>query len=114
MDEYVTTFQVIVEEEALALFVPTLFSPNGDEQNDFFRIRGTRIASLQLRVFNQSGLEVFRTQDLAVGTQRGWDGTCKGQVLPQGVYTWTIAGRFTDGSPLTFKGKTFGQVTLVR
>jgi gliding motility-associated-like protein len=100
--------------ETSSLFLPTLFSPNGDGQNDAFRVRGQGIASAQLRVYTQHGVEVFGTSDVRAVTETGWDGTFGGQPLPAGVYSWVLRGNFADGSPLRVNGKSHGQVTLVR
>jgi gliding motility-associated-like protein len=96
------------------LFLPTLFSPNGDGQNDAFRVRGEGIARVQLLVYSQTGMEVFRAGDVAAALETGWDGTFGGQPLPAGVYSWFLSGQFADGRPLRVNGKSYGQVTLVR
>jgi gliding motility-associated-like protein len=113
LDTYTTTFRVHVAEVS-ALFLPTLFSPNGDGQNDAFRVRGEGIAAVQLRVYAQNGVEVFGTSDVRTVTETGWDGTSGGRPLPAGVYSWVLRGNFADGSPLRVNGKSYGQVTLVR
>jgi gliding motility-associated-like protein len=113
LDTYTTTFRVHVAEVS-PLFLPTLFSPNGDGHNDAFRVRGEGIASVQLRVYTQTGVEVFGTSDVRAITETGWDGSFQGQPLPAGVYSWVLRGNFADGSPLRVDGKSYGQVTLVR
>ncbi len=113
LDTYTVAFRVHVAEMS-ALFLPTLFSPNGDGHNDAFRVRGEGISSAQLRVYTQTGVEVFGTSDVRAVTETGWDGTCQGQPLPAGVYSWVLRGNFADGRPLRVDGKSYGQVTLVR
>jgi gliding motility-associated-like protein len=113
LDTYTTAFRVTVTA-ASPLFLPTLFSPNGDGQNDAFRVRGAGIASVQLLVYSQTGMEVFRAGGVAAVTEAGWDGTLRGQPLPAGVYSWFLSGHFADGRPLRVNGKSQGQVTLVR
>jgi gliding motility-associated-like protein len=113
LDTYTTSFRVEVADVS-PLFVPTLFSPNGDGQNDAFRVRGEGIASVKLQVYTLSGVPVFQSNDLSDATETGWDGTYQGQPLPAGVYSWLLTGRFADGRPLRVNGKSYGQVTLVR
>ncbi|MBD0256063.1 MAG: gliding motility-associated C-terminal domain-containing protein, partial [Cytophagales bacterium] len=113
LDTYTTVFRVNVADVS-PLFLPTLFSPNGDGQNDAFRVRGEGIASAQLQVYTQNGVEVFGTSDVRTVTETGWDGTFGGQPLPAGVYSWVLRGNFADGRPLRVNGKSYGQVTLVR
>jgi|GEM_PF-5888162 len=113
LDTYTTAFRVDVADVS-DLFLPTLFSPNGDGRNDAFRVRGAGIASIFLQVYNLAGVEVFWTGDVSAATETGWDGTYQGRPLPAGVYSWQLTGRYADGRPLKANGKTFGQVTLVR
>ncbi len=113
LDTYTTAFRVDVAEVS-DLFVPTLFSPNGDGQNDAFRVRGAGITSLYLQIYSLTGVEVFYTGDVSAATETGWDGTYQGRPVPAGVYSWQLTGRYADGRPLKVNGKTFGQVTLVR
>ena len=108
------TFDVVVDDSMQAIFVPTVFSPNGDNSNDTFRIRGSGIATLQLVVFDLSGRQLFHTDNVQFALEHGWDGTYKGSALPAGSYAWTIAGSLADGSELLINGRRYGQVLLVR
>jgi gliding motility-associated-like protein len=96
------------------IFVPTMFSPNGDGSNDTFRIRGNGISSVSLRVFDRFGNTMFETNDVNSATVTGWDGTSKGANAPHGIYTWIIKGEFTNGTPISFDGKRSGNIMLVR
>ncbi|RBL93283.1 Ig-like domain-containing protein [Chitinophaga flava] len=88
------------------VFVPNLFSPNGDGMNDMLFVYGTAIAQLEFRVYNQWGQLVFSTKDL----HQGWDGTMNGQNQPVGVYVYIVKATMQDGSIVTKKGN----VTLMR
>lgn len=68
-------------EEDEELFVPTLFTPNRDENNDNFEIRNLPPGS-QLRVSNRWGKEVFSSSDY----QNNWDGNEE----EEGIYFWTL------------------------
>ncbi|HLP19330.1 MAG TPA: gliding motility-associated C-terminal domain-containing protein, partial [Chitinophagales bacterium] len=69
------------------IFIPNAFSPNGDGNNDAFQLFGdiSSIAYLDLRVFNRWGEMVFESNK----HNFTWDGTYKGEVVPQGVYIYT-------------------------
>ncbi|MBE9510381.1 MAG: gliding motility-associated C-terminal domain-containing protein [Bacteroidetes bacterium] len=65
------------------LFIPSGFSPNGDEINDFFEIKGINDISNELIILNSGGNEVYRQKNY----QNNWDGTYKSaEELPDGTY----------------------------
>ena len=86
------------------LFVPNVFTPNGDGKNDYFEIKGfqnpcTPISSLT--ILNRWGKVVFKTE----GTQFKWDGKSNDTNLIDGVYFYVIEGEYFQKS---------GSVTLLR
>ena len=87
------------------LFIPNVFTPNGDGKNDFFEIIGTNnpciIAVNRLVIFNRWGMKVFE----AVGSQFRWDGRNNGNELTTGVYFYVLEGEGFKRS---------GNVTLLR
>ncbi|HEX8528429.1 MAG TPA: putative Ig domain-containing protein, partial [Cytophagales bacterium] len=97
-----------------AVFMPNLFTPNGDLSNDRFTVLGEGIERITFRIFDRKGTVVYESRDVQEATTRGWDGTYRGQALPAGVYTWQIVGTFLDGSPLHYQGKKAGSVLLSR
>lgn len=122
-DETTITFSVTVMESdnqpdpdpsSQTVFLPTLFSPNGDGANDVFRLRATGIADVRFCLYSADGHEVFRTTDINEATEKGWNGQYHGRDMPTGTYTWTLYGHFNDGNPLTFGGQAYGQVLLLR
>lgn len=82
------------------IFVPNVFTPNGDGKNDVLRVYGNYIRSIDLRIFNQWGQLIFSTNDFTLG----WDGKHKGQLQPVGVYTYTLKVVRQDGTTVTKKG----------
>jgi len=113
-DQSSYVFDIVISEGNQSLFVPTVFSPNGDQSNEVFKIRGTGIASLQLAIFDLSGRRVYYTDSVQVATEQGWDGRYNGVLLPAGSYAWALRGMRTDGTDLLVNGKKYGQVLLVR
>jgi gliding motility-associated-like protein len=82
-------------------YVPTAFTPNGDEINDIFRPTAIGISSLDyFRVYNRYGEMVYETHDL----NKGWDGTYKGVKQNIGNYVWTIKGIDRRGELKVMKG----------
>lgn len=82
------------------IFVPNVFTPNGDGKNDVLKVYGNYIGSVDFRIFNQWGQLIFSTTDVSVG----WDGKHKGQLQPVGVYAYTLKLVRLDGTTVTKKG----------
>ena len=86
--------------------LPTAFTPNGDNENDSFIIRGGPFNTVIFKVYNNWGELIFETDDANIG----WDGTFKGNNSPLGVYTWTFEIEIIGGEII----KKSGDVTLIR
>jgi gliding motility-associated-like protein len=69
------------------IYVPTAFSPNNDGLNDTWRIEALVAVPLaKLMVYNRFGKVIFES----TGNSRVWDGTYKGEALPNGAYVYMI------------------------
>ena len=110
-DEY--DFFVLVVSDSI--IVPDIFSPNGDDVNDEFRIyskidqeREDLIQIMEFMVYNRWGQKVYE----ASGPGAIWDGMYNGKPAPADVYLYKIVVDVTacQGGPQEFSG----QVTLVR
>lgn len=88
------------------IFVPNVFTPNGDGMNDIHYAYGRAITSLVMRYYNQYGQLVYETKDQT----RGWDGTMSGRQQPVGVYIYVLQATMQDGSIVNMKGT----VTIIR
>lgn len=88
------------------IFIPNTFSPNGDNNNDEFKVFGENIKLVSLKVFNNYGNELYRSGDLA----EGWDGTYEGEDQPSGVYAYTAV--IEDFLGIKYNRE--GTVTLIR
>lgn len=90
------------------IYVPNAFTPNGDGNNDFFRLRAPGISRVNVfRVYNRWGQLVF---DSPATHSFGWDGTYNGKPLASGTFAWVVQA-------IDYTGKTHlkrGTVTLVR
>lgn len=105
------------------LYVPSGFEPaNAKEDLRTFLPKGSGIATYSLKVFNNWGQLIWRTDKLddEGSPVEGWDGNMGGSPAPQGVYLWQIEARFIDGSE--WKGmkyhtgpkRTSGPINLIR
>ena len=88
------------------LFIPNVFTPNNDGQNDVFGVFTTQLNYYNLKVFNRIGEKVFESYN----TTEGWDGYYQGKQAPAGVYSYTVIVTFLDGENRKYKGT----VTLIR
>ncbi|MBW8687103.1 gliding motility-associated C-terminal domain-containing protein [Chitinophaga rhizophila] len=96
-----TTYFKIDVVDAIKVYAPTAFSPNGDGQNDIFKPRGVGVASYTLfTVMDRWGNSVFSTKSI----NAGWDGTFNGKKVPSGGYVWLIQGIDILGQPIQQKG----------
>jgi gliding motility-associated-like protein len=79
---------VLLRQCELLIYMPNIFTPNGDGINDVFQARYNPDVAItyQMYVFNKWGEEIFNTNDVT----KGWDGTYKGEMCPQDTYTWMI------------------------
>jgi gliding motility-associated-like protein len=96
--------EVVCEEPEI--FIPTAFSPNNDQRNDVFYVRGNTIESMQLVVYDRWGEKVFESNSPG----QGWDGTFRGKPLPPDVYAYYLTAICFNRS--TFLKK--GNITLLR
>lgn len=97
------TFTIIKEPN---LFYPTAFTPNADGLNDIFNVFGQFITTFEMRIFNRWGEMMYVTDDLT----RGWDGTFKGSLMPEGTYVFRAT--LTDQAGRTFDRS--GTVVLLK
>jgi gliding motility-associated-like protein len=69
------------------IFIPNVFTPDGNGQNDSWQIFGNMnaVKQLQVMVFNRWGEKVFEGNDINFE----WDGTYRGEKVPPGVYVYT-------------------------
>jgi gliding motility-associated-like protein len=112
--------------DSVIVTLPNSFSPNGDGENDYFKVltnvdvdndftnnkvggafkEGGAIVEVDFRIFDRYGHMVFRT----INPHEGWDGTCNGKPVNPATYTYILSYRRIDGRSDELKGN----VTLFR
>ena len=113
--EHFDTVTVEVIDCENPIFIPNIFSPNNDGQNDMLYVRSSYVQELTaFRIYNRWGEEVFscRTSTpLSVTSfDCGWDGTYHGEPAQQAVYTYYVEAVLLNGETVVKRGN----VTLVR
>ena len=98
----------------IPIYRPTVFSPNGDGNNDYFMIypKNNTIKKINyMRVFDRFGNQVFTRSNLfAMQDTDGWDGKYQGNPMPTGVYAWAAEVIWKDNR----KEILYGDLTLIR
>lgn len=97
---------VIVELPSDNFFVPNIFSPNGDGNNDVFYVYGSGLNNFNLTIYNRWGEKIYESENQT----EGWKGTQNGTELNSGVYVYAISYTDTDGNDQLVTGN----VTLIK
>jgi gliding motility-associated-like protein len=96
-----------VKFAAINIYVPKVFTPNGDGNNDVLKPILVGISTFHyFSVYNRWGNLIFTTED----PNTGWDGRFKGVAQPVETYLWIAEGIDIQGNKIVQKGMT----TLVR
>ncbi|PHI19869.1 hypothetical protein CEQ90_10780 [Lewinellaceae bacterium SD302] len=104
---------IIVDRER-GVYIPTGFSPNGDNRNDilFIGANGEQVVNIQqFLVFNRWGESVFENYNFQPNDPaQGWDGFHRGEPLNPAVFVYYAVVEFDDGEVVEYKG----DITLIR
>jgi gliding motility-associated-like protein len=100
---------VFVDSIPFSIYIPNVFSPNGDGVNDFYYVQAENVETFEMHVYDRWGNKVFESYDLSTR----WDGTdLSGKTLPAGVFAYVIYVRSfgtVDREPVYS-----GNITLIR
>ena len=88
------------------LYVPNVFTVNGDGINDKFFARGLFVDEFEMIIIDRWGRVVFTATNL----NQGWDGTIDGKPAPADVYTYVAKGKDFKQKEI----KQSGTITLLR
>jgi gliding motility-associated-like protein len=104
------TIDVFIDKD---LFIPNIFSPNGDQINDWFGINGgSGIEEIaEMTIFDRWGNLMFQLFHFPPNDPGySWDGRMNDRLLNPGVYIYKIVVLHKDNT----REVKFGDVTLVR
>ncbi|MEP7197961.1 MAG: gliding motility-associated C-terminal domain-containing protein [Saprospiraceae bacterium] len=102
---------VLIDETEI--FIPTAFSPNGDNLNDIFTPVfkfQDRTAIKVFQIFDRWGNLLFEQKDAAKGQAIGWNGMSRNRILNPGVYVYLIQFVGDDN----IEKRVTGDITLLR
>lgn len=105
---------VIEVDNDSPVFIPNVFSPDGDGRNDLLTVfaKDAAVTSVNsLNIFSRWGENVYSDLNITPNDiQRGWDGTYRGKAVGQGVFLWFAEVEYADGTTEMLKG----DVTVLR
>ncbi len=101
---YIFVYDVICDEKDI--YVPNIFTPNGDGNNDLLYVRGNNILELYFAIYDRWGEKVFETTDQKIG----WDGIYKGMSSDPAVFVYYL----TVKCPGDREFFTKGNITVMR
>lgn len=104
-----TISKVIFVDIPSKLQIPNIFTPNGDNSNDVFFIKGANLVEISATIYDRWGTKVY---ELITGKGNiAWDGkNLSGAESSDGTYFYIITAKGKDGQSYDVKGT----VTLVR
>jgi gliding motility-associated-like protein len=88
------------------IFVPNIFSPNGDGINDILYVHSECIKRMDFAVFDRWGNKVFETTNI----NDGWNGTYHGKPMEMGTYVWYLNATLYSGKVMN----EHGNVAIIR
>lgn len=105
-----TTSEPICIEPDVSVYVPSGFTPNGDNNNEVFIpvTTGINPDKYQMWIFDRWGNLIFTTTDI----NEGWDGRVQGyaEICQVDTYVWRIVTWDVSGKPYNL----VGSVSLVK
>lgn len=96
--------------QEIACYVPNSFTPNGDEFNQTFApvfAPGFTPSKFNMTIFNRWGEMIWESSEF----NSYWDGTCKGNIVSEGVYSWRIVYTLNENA---YAEEIYGHVTLFK
>jgi len=104
-----SVFEIRIQvDDEIDLYIPSAFSPNGDQHNDYFTVYANtfqveRVADF--KVFDRWGGLLFQQQNFPPNSERiGWDGTSNGYELDPGLYAYYVEVVLRSGERKALSG----------
>jgi len=90
-----TLIKTVVVKPEYLLYVPNVFTPNGDGMNEWFLPKVFGEVNYEFTIYSRWGKRLFATTSV----NEGWNGSDdKGRAAPQDVYMWVVKVFDVDGN----------------
>lgn len=96
----------IIECKETFIWIPTAFTPNGDNDNEEFGAYGINILQFKLVVWNRWGELIFLSNDL----NKRWDGFYNKKICENDIYVYKITYKDINNK----YHEKIGRVTLIK
>jgi gliding motility-associated-like protein len=96
--------------DEISFFMPNSFTPNEDEFNNVFKptiTSGFDPTEFSFTIYNRWGELIFESKNSEIG----WDGSFKGKLVQDGIYSWKIQYKAKDNDK---RFREYGSVSLFR
>ncbi|MCP9769134.1 gliding motility-associated C-terminal domain-containing protein [Lacihabitans sp. LS3-19] len=92
----------------VALFIPEVFTPNADNNNDLFELKGktSNFDFFQLQIYNRFGEKIIELKN----PTDTWDGNLQGKPAPVGLYSYKLSAIHKNGEVFS----SLGALELIR
>ena len=87
------------------IYIPSSFTPNGDDINDVFYVYGD-FSSIDLKIYDRWGEMIFQSKN----SSTGWDGKFKGKPVQEDNYIYILNVRNSFNNEMVYRGK----IVLIR
>jgi len=92
---------MVTVNECDSIYVPNVFTPNGDGKNDFFLVTIEGTKEYNIDIYNRWGDKIFESTT----PENPWDGrSSSGVMQADGVYYYMITGTYSDEKAFGKKG----------
>jgi PKD repeat protein len=94
-----TAIHYVTVDITVGLFVPNALVVGETGLGALFQPIGRGLATYTAQVYDKWGNLLWESSALTSGGEpaEGWDGSYKGEYVPQGAYVWRVIGTFLDG-----------------
>ncbi|MBK9285936.1 MAG: gliding motility-associated C-terminal domain-containing protein [Sphingobacteriaceae bacterium] len=73
-------------EGDFGLYIPNVFTPDGDGVNDTFQPKGFGINTYHMDIFDRWGVKIFSSDELT----QAWDGSIKGKIAKDNTFVYKV------------------------
>jgi gliding motility-associated-like protein len=101
-----SSIQMITLYDPHSIYVPNIFTPNGDANNNLFQVSGDGIDKFKLAIYNRWGQLLFSSDAI----QNSWDGNFENKPVPDGTYYFILNVSYSNTEFEIIKGN----LTLIR